>query len=39
MLNLKLMICGVFGSKYEPLMLFVDVYLDDPAFLLDACID
>jgi hypothetical protein len=28
-----------FGSKYVPLMSYVDLYLDDPAFLIDACID
>jgi hypothetical protein len=26
-------------SKYEPLMSSVDLYLDDPAFLVDACVD
>jgi hypothetical protein len=39
MLNLKLMICGVFGSKYEPLVSSVDIYVDDPAFLIDASVD
>jgi hypothetical protein len=39
MLNLKLMMCGVFGSKYEPLVLSVDLYLDDPVFLIDAYVD
>jgi hypothetical protein len=39
MLNLKLMICRVFGLKYEPLVSSIDLYLDDPMFLVDACID
>jgi hypothetical protein len=29
----------VFGLKYEPLMSSVDLYLDDPAFLIDARVD
>jgi hypothetical protein len=30
---------GVFGSKYEPLVSSVDLYLDDPMFLIDASVD
>jgi hypothetical protein len=34
MLNLKLMICIVFGSKYEPLVSSVTFILMIPCFLL-----
>jgi hypothetical protein len=29
----------VFGLNYEALVSSVDFYLDDPTFLIDACID